>query len=253
MRMRTSDLTIEYLKREPSKELTPYIHFYWELYGNKFGGYWERVFPDGCSGIIMCSGNGCRTDNGDVTIEFGKTYAVGAMNSFKDSFIETDTALIGVCFKPATFPNFYGKGSRELLTNSTIELDKSKSFDLARMLKQPIAYLEQYYGDRLIKPHVRLGTVIADIYETKGKLPVQELAKRHFTTERRLERMFKNDTGLSPKEFSNIIRFQHAMHTLQHPQRGRNLADIAFECGYYDQAHLCNDIKTKTGMPPSYF
>ncbi|WP_363318541.1 DUF6597 domain-containing transcriptional factor [Algoriphagus sp.] len=73
---------------KPYKKLKPYIHFYWELKGNKAERQRERVFPDGCAGIVMNLGNTCLTDNGSTIMEFGKTYVVGAMTSFKDSFID---------------------------------------------------------------------------------------------------------------------------------------------------------------------
>lgn len=56
---------------------------------------------------------------------------------------------------------------------------------------------------------------------------------------------------MSPKEYVNIIRFQHALSIIRNSDGKQNLSDIAFECGYYDQAHLSNDIKKNTGMVPS--
>ena len=89
--------SMEYKKHKPNKELEPFIHFYWELKGDKFEEQWERVFPDGCAGIFMNLGSTCLTDDGSTSIKFGKTYVVGAMNSFKDSLIDNDTHLVGVC------------------------------------------------------------------------------------------------------------------------------------------------------------
>lgn len=103
---------MKYKKIKPYRELEPLIHFYWELKGNEIEKQWERVFPDGCAGIIMNLGNNCLTDNGSFSMEFGKTYVVGAMNSFKDSFIDCDTHLVCVCLKPATFANFYSYSSQ---------------------------------------------------------------------------------------------------------------------------------------------
>ncbi|WP_332914646.1 DUF6597 domain-containing transcriptional factor, partial [Algoriphagus boritolerans] len=121
---------MKYIKVKPSKELEPYIHFYWELKGNEVERQWERVFPDGCAGIVMNLGGACLTDNGSTKMEFGKTYVVGAMTSFKDSFIDNDTHLIGVCLKPATFANFYSYTSQNELTNDTVEFEKSNSFNV---------------------------------------------------------------------------------------------------------------------------
>ena len=75
------------------KTLEPYIHFYWELKGNKVSKQWERVFPDGCAGVLINLGNRCLTDNGLVSMENRKTYVVGAMNSFKDSLIDSLRAM----------------------------------------------------------------------------------------------------------------------------------------------------------------
>lgn len=88
---------MQYKKVTPYKELEAYIQFYWELKGNERETQRERVFPDGCAGIVMNLGDSCLTDNGTKIMEFGKTYIVGAMTLFKDSFIKPNSHLIGVC------------------------------------------------------------------------------------------------------------------------------------------------------------
>jgi AraC-like DNA-binding protein len=57
--------------------------------------------------------------------------------------------------------------------------------------------------------------------------------------------------GISPKEYSNIVRFQYALSIIKKSGKNRSLSDIAFECGYYDHAHLTNEIKRNTGLSPS--
>ncbi|MFD2539820.1 DUF6597 domain-containing transcriptional factor [Sphingobacterium chuzhouense] len=64
---------MKYKKTNPHKDLKPFIHFYWELKGNKLESQWERVFPDGCAGVLMNLGDPCLTDNGSLSLEFGKT------------------------------------------------------------------------------------------------------------------------------------------------------------------------------------
>lgn len=59
--------TDELQKIKPCKELESFIHFYWELKGSEFETQRERVFPDGCAGIVMNLGNACLTDNGVVS------------------------------------------------------------------------------------------------------------------------------------------------------------------------------------------
>lgn len=242
---------MEYNETRPSKELAAFIHFYWELKGSEFDRKWERVFPDGCAGILINLGNTCMTDNGSVLMEYGKTYVVGAMTSFKDSFIDTDTHLIGVCLKPATFANFYNYASQNELTNETVEFEKSNSFNIDKTVTNPTDYFNQFYSERMRSKHIYLQSVINDIHASNGQVSIYELSKRNFTTVRQLERNFKKLIGLSPKEYSNIIRFQNALRLIKNSNHNRSLLDIAFECGYYDHSHLSNEIRRNTGFSPS--
>jgi AraC-like DNA-binding protein len=51
-----------------------------------------------------------------------------------------------------------------------------------------------------------------------------------------------------------VIRFDRARRRLQGQQAGTGrvvLAELAAECGYYDQAHLARDFRDLAGCPPS--
>jgi len=242
---------MKYKKIKPYKDLEPFIHFYWELKGSELEREWERVFPDGCAGIVVNVGDTCVTDNGSVAMSFGKTYVVGAMNSFKDSFIDSDTHLFGVCLKPATFANFYNFTSQDELSNDTVEFEKTNSFNIDRIFDKPFNYFDQFFSERVKSKNNELRSVINDIHSANGQISIYELSKRNFTTVRRLERNFKKYIGLSPKEYSNIIRFQNALSIIKNPNKNQSLLEVAFECGYYDHSHLCNEIKKNTGLSPS--
>lgn len=242
---------VEYKKIKPFKELAPFIHFFWELKGNGNEGQWERVYPDGCAGILINIGNNCLTDNGSLVMKFGKTYIVGAMNSFKDSFIDIDTHLLGVCLKPAALANFYNYTSQNELTNDTVELEKSNSFNVDKILVNPFNYFTHFFSERINDKENPLQSIINEINLTNGQTSIYELSRKSCTTVRQLERNFKKYIGLSPKEYSNIIRFQNALSIIQTSDKNRSLSDIAFECGYYDHSHLTNEIKRNTGLSPS--
>ena len=242
---------MKYIETKPYKKLEPFIHSYWELKGEDSDKQWERNFPDGCAGLVMNIGNTCLTDNGSVSMEFGKTYVVGAMTSFKDSFIDSNTHLLGVCFKPATFTNFYNYAAQNELTDNTLEFEKLNSFNIDKILTKPTNYLNQYFSDRVKTKENQLQSILSDIHSSNGKLNISELSSRNHITVRQLERKFKSQIGISPKEYSNIIRFQNALKIIKNSSENRSLLDIAFECGYYDHSHLTNEIKRNTGLSPS--
>lgn len=242
---------MKYKEIKPFKELNSFIHSYWELQGNEHDKQWERNFPDGCAGVVVNVGGTCITDNGSVSMEFGKTYVVGAMTSFKDSFIDHTTHLLGVCLKPAAFTNFYEYIAQNELTNNTVELEKAHSFVVDKILKDPLNHFNQFFSDRIKSRKNQLQSVINDIHSSNGQLSIYELSKRNHITMRQLERHFKTHLGVSPKEYSNIIRFQNALSIIKNPKENRSLLDIAFECGYYDHSHLTNEITRNTGLTPS--
>lgn len=241
---------MEYLEKKPDQELSPFIHCYWELKGGQTDNQWERNFPDGCAGLVLNLGETCLTDHGSLAMESGKTYVVGAMTSFKDSFIHRGTHLVGVCFQPATFGNFYAYANQYELIDTTIEMEKRHSLDIDKIRTHHHPYLNRYLSDRLRSKKKQLHPVLMDIHGSRGQLSISELAKRHASSVRQLERGFKAETGMSPKEYSNIIRFQNALNCIKN-SKDRSFLDIAFECGYYDHAHLTHDLKRKAGLSPS--
>lgn len=239
-----------YNEIKPVPALEPYIHSFFELEGSTDDNQWERIFPDGCPGIIINLGDNCTTDNGLTIMEHGKTYAVGAMTTFKESFMHSDTKLLGVCIKPGAFPSLFKYAPQKDLTDFTVEFDRKLSLNTSRILKDPADYLNRFFAERAGNIDYRLQAVLKDISDSKGRLSIREMAGRHFITVRQLERLFASNVGLSPKEYSNIIRFQHSMAQIDAmPQK--SLSEIAFDCGYYDHAHLTNEIKKFTGLVPS--
>jgi AraC-like DNA-binding protein len=241
---------MQYKEIKPCTSLAPYIHSFWELRGDENDEQWVRNFPDGCAGLVMNLGADCLTDNGAVSIEYGKTYAVGAMTCYKDSFIGADTHLLGVCLKPATFGNFYTYAPQYEFIDQTIEFERSDSFSIDGVLADPFRYLNHFFLERNNSDKSLL-SVIEDIHSENGLLTIQQLAKRNHITIRQLERNFKRDVGIPPKEYSNIIRFQKALNLIKNLDVDQSLLDIAIRCGFYDHSHLTNEIKRKTGILPS--
>lgn len=235
----------------PCTSLTPFIHSYWELKGEGHDEQWERIFPDGCQGLVISLGDSCITDNGSVSVDFGKSYITGTMTSFKDSFIKADTHLFGVCLKPAAFSNFYTYAPQSELKDKTVQLEKAHSFDINKLIKEPAHYLNAFFTNRLQHRNQLLQNIISDIHLSKGQLSISTIAQRNFLTARQLERNFRTHVGITPKEYSRIIRFQHALSRIKESGKNKSLPDIAFECGYYDPSHLANEIKRNTGLTAS--
>lgn len=91
------------------------------------------------------------------------------------------------------------------------------------------------------------------ILRSGGMVPVSEVARQVDWSERHLSARFAHEIGLRPKTAARVVRFHRARHVLQRNlARGRpNIAGVAAECGYFDQAHLTRDWQQFTGMAPT--
>jgi AraC-like DNA-binding protein len=64
---------------------------------------------------------------------------------------------------------------------------------------------------------------------------------------RRLITLVRQETGLAPKEYQRVARFESSRALLGH----RPLATVAADCGYADQAHLARDWADLAGCAPT--
>ncbi len=65
---------------------------------------------------------------------------------------------------------------------------------------------------------------------------------------RQLRRLTRLHLGLSPREFSRVIRFQHALRTMSMPNSNTSWAD-----NYYDQPHFIREFRSLSGLTPYEF
>ena len=80
---------------------------------------------------------------------------------------------------------------------------------------------------------------------------VDELAAHVGLTERTLQRLVEQRTGMSPKWLIQRRRLHDAVEALKSGQV--SLADVAADLGYSDQAHFTHDFRTVTGMTPGAY
>ena len=83
--------------------------------------------------------------------------------------------------------------------------------------------------------------------ETRGRLPVGQIAAELGCSRRHLAARFREQVGVSPKAAARVLRFHHALDRLRN---GEGWADIAYECGYYDQPHLNREFREFAGVTP---
>ena len=98
----------------------------------------------------------------------------------------------------------------------------------------------------------KIQQAIQFIITHQGKLPIKEIRKKLNVSERTFERRFVAQAGVSPKQFSKIIRFQLSLNQLTDKNYAK-LTDIVFENGFADQSHFIRTFKNYTGKTPKKF
>lgn len=85
-----------------------------------------------------------------------------------------------------------------------------------------------------------------------GRLSIHNLASAHGMSHQTFARRFGIATGLPPKHFARISRFQALVHALLVTDV-EQWAVMAPGLGFYDQAHMINDFRTLAGQSPTTF
>ena len=101
-------------------------------------------------------------------------------------------------------------------------------------------------------PPVPVTTAWRRLCETGGNVEVAELARELGYSRRRLSGRFTDELGLSPKAFARVLRFERATDRLSRDD-GTRFAEIAQDCGYYDQAHMNRDFREFAGISPGSY
>jgi AraC-like DNA-binding protein len=91
-----------------------------------------------------------------------------------------------------------------------------------------------------------------ELVRTNGGVPIGALTERTGWSARHLIDRFRDQVGVTPKLAARILRFEQVVARVERA-RGVGWADIAYDCGYYDQAHLNRDFRQFAGTTPTAF
>jgi len=85
------------------------------------------------------------------------------------------------------------------------------------------------------------------IRTSNGMMDMGKIADRLDISDRSLRRTFKAELTLSPKKYARLIRLKSVLFSADEMQNP-NWAALAHEFGYFDQAHLTEDVRKLTGQ-----
>jgi AraC-like DNA-binding protein len=255
-------MTLHYHEFPPSPHLAAHIECFWTHCADEpVPSY--RVLPDGCADIIF-ERPGLHRGRGLII--------VGAMTRAQSIALPARRFSLGVRFRPAMAARFLRVPAPELVDAMLALEDAWGSARRRRLLEQlaesksPAECIRRFEAELAPPPALDPAEkAIAWLVETRGRISVDDLADAASLSPRQFRRICLERSGLTPKRLARILRFRHATthaskaHAQRdaaqaaHHLRSVGWADIALECGYYDQAHLINEFREFSGLAPSEF
>jgi AraC-like DNA-binding protein len=93
---------------------------------------------------------------------------------------------------------------------------------------------------------------VAEILRGPNVVSLQRLSDQIGYSQKHFIDLFRKMVGVSPKQYMRIMRFQNVIQKIEN-QRHLHWSEIAFESGYYDQAHFINDFKAFSSFTPGEY
>jgi AraC-like DNA-binding protein len=249
----------------PDQRLKPYVKCLYFYESDSDVNYDDIVFPSGNMEIIFNLGQGnwqAKKDGAFYTtppIElWGQVTKPLSIKSIGKN------TMLGVRFYPHSAAYFFNESVAEFnnevvnaadLMGSSLKTLYARLLDINDLGKR-IALLEEYLWSRLVlfeKKHSKLnfiGQIVHSLYNS-GNEKIEAISVRNNISARYLNMLFSQYTGLPPKLFCKINRFQHSLNLVNTNEQ--NLTTIAYEAGYFDQSHFIKEFKAFTGITPNSF
>ncbi|MFI9323369.1 DUF6597 domain-containing transcriptional factor [Kitasatospora aureofaciens] len=230
----------------PAAEVARFVEFYWLVRWDLTGHppYEQKVLAH---------------PNVHLVFEAPRARVYGVDRALFVRRLEGAGHVLGVKFRPGAFRPFAGHPVGGLADRSVPaadyfgpEVDRVN----ARILDEPTAErADEFLRPRLPAPDPVAEEVAAMVERITGSpdlCRVDELARELGVSVRSLQRLFAEYVGASPKWVLRRARLHEAAERAANEGK-LDLAALAVELGYADQAHLTRDFTAAVGVSPARY
>jgi AraC-like DNA-binding protein len=257
-------------QRVPAAPLNKHVSWLW-YYRDYYPDH-ERQFvlPDGTFELIINLEERTRKlfDRNDFSQyeAFRRGWISGAQQSYQVIDALPGSSMIGAHFKPGGASPFLGMPADEL-KDKVVELDclwgnlAGEWRDRLLATSKPqekLALLERLLLKRLAawQRHAEQSqTVLWALarFVSEPQVPsIRAVASGLGISHKHFISRFRTEVGLTPKTFCRVRRFHQVLSQI-HCKKGVVWTDVAYNCGYFDQAHFINDFVAFAGVNPSAY
>lgn len=223
---------------------------------------WTNAIPGDHAGPAAVVPDGCV----DLLWKDGRLQIVGPDIVASAPILRGGTTVLGMRFRPGAALHWLGLPMSEIVgqavdldglwgTTATQEL-RDKLGEAATVERQEAILQRELLrrAPNLESPGRDAGAIFAAMAGTGEAVggKISSLIDRLSISERTLRRRSHDYFGYGPKTLDRILRFQKFL-ALARTQKGKQMAGLAFEAGYADQAHLSREIQALCGMTAGGF
>ncbi len=245
---------MRYAEFPPHPTLSKIIECYWSALGTAAPGN-HTVYPDGCMDILYDFSETPFSSDED------RAFVVGNMTRPIHTYSSGHTDILGIRFKPA--------GISLLLKTPLVEFN-DLSVSLKNLIQFPDHLSVQSLSEKTLHERIHLfdhffltkfinrffnssqwNYCLDMILQTKGNVSIRNVSLESGISQKHLERKFKENVGLTPKQLSLVLRFRELKNQLEKKQG--DLLQLAIDLNYSDHAHLTKSFKALAGITPTEY
>jgi len=251
------------MQLQPHPALKRFIRHYLVLDGLQPANGLHRLFADGNTGLVFNLDNAVMCAAGNKPAQHA-CWLYGQVKTYHDLSLTGTVNWIVVVLQPYGAYQLWGVPASEWyncffpaaeILGAHIS-DISNALIKAKDLSQRICLLDNYLlqlVDQKRRADEQVMQAVQHIMMHEGVVSVEALTQALSVSERTLERKFNLHIGITPKRFADIVRLGFSAKRMQRMQTDHGLTGIAYDSGYYDQAHFINEFKKYTGITPQQY
>jgi AraC-like DNA-binding protein len=257
-----------YVHKRPPPPLDAFVETIWLCRNEPRSRVLERVLPSAASQLIVnlaedatrlyqdtASVLACQVFSGTVLSGIGTRYQI----------IDTDEQahVAGVVFHPGGTLAFVGAPASEL-SNADVEAENLWGRGVANRIRERLlaatnptealremeVCLLEIWRERVCHPAVAFALDTFRASPTVSR--VQDITDAISLSPKRFIEKFEAQVGLTPKRYCRLLRFQQAV-AKAHRATPLDWAELALDCGYFDQAHFIHEFREFSGITPSVY
>ncbi|MBC8770423.1 AraC family transcriptional regulator [Arenibacter sp. BSSL-BM3] len=249
----------------PCESLRPFVELFWEgsFNINATGSMSMQMIPNGCLELIIHLNDlHCDLENNKTWSQTPDYLILGLITQPCEVRFKNCVSVFAIRFKPEGIYNIFGVPSSLLMESyEDMSMVLGHGFlDFSKRLKEKIGvdsmirHTENYLLKNLLDKKIDLNYVnlAAELIRNTKGVRIKDLSSQLYISQRQLEREFKEKLGISPKHYLRIVRINEVLRLLNEDHM-IDLTSVAYQCGYFDQAHFIKDFKKITGQKPTIF